>query len=85
MGLTRRSGETESAFRRRLSRTRAWLRSDAYYADRGPQKIEFRPTALGLGILEEIQARTGRDHDDIVECLLRTSGLSLSFDEAATT
>jgi len=60
--------------------SRAALKEDTYYPNKG-QSIAVRPTDIGLQILEAAQARTGRDYDDIVEHLLRTGGVQLTFDE----
>ena len=81
MGLAHRSGEDASAYAKRIGET--WLRADLYYPDRTDRTVTVRPTWLGLRILDAVQARTGRDHDDIVEQLLRESGarlMSFEFD-----
>lgn len=82
LGLTRLAGEDAVAYKRRMRKTRAWLRGEPYYADRSVGKgITVHPTELGLQLLQAAQARTGRDFDDLVEHMLRHCAPKLSFDE----
>ena len=84
MGLTRQRGESAIAFEKRMHETKAWLRNEPYYPDRETKAVTVHPTALGLQILCAVQARTGRDHDDILESLLRNYGQEIEFDENVT-
>ena len=69
----------------RIGGPNAWLRNDLYYADRSAQAIAVHLTELGMQIIQAAQARTGRDYDDLVEQLLRSSGPTVGFDELRST
>lgn len=85
MGLTKQRGESQRQFEKRMAETKAWLRNEPYYTDRSERAITVHPTALGMQILQAAQARTGRDHDDLIERLLRVGGATVGFDEARST
>ena len=85
MGLTKQRGESQGQFERRMDETKAWLQNEPYYADRSERAITVHPTALGIQILQAAQARTGRDHDDLIERLIRVGGATVGFDELRST